>query len=148
MTAIVMNTKTGAVTEHSITANSVTPNYFGNDNGLMAFGGADDNGEPIDAQVMTGKTTWGSTLKKLVPENAFVSISGSAGAHGAVLVEIESGAQYTYPFAVLASGESLAKLGRGIRENRLALGFANIGGADFRLDALELPVTQSDSRRT
>jgi hypothetical protein len=146
MNVIVMNTRNSAVTEHQIAnATSITPSYIGTTAGIHTVGGATDAGTAIDARVMTGKTDWGTTLRKLL-ECAYVSMVG-AGKYR-VIVKTEADTEYAYPLASEAAGEAVAKLGRGIKENRMAFGFENVDGAGFRLDSLEIPIAQSSTRRT
>ena len=57
MTAIVMNTLTGAVSEHNLDFNSMTQAHAANASGLYTLGGDTDNGVSIVAEIVTGETT-------------------------------------------------------------------------------------------
>lgn len=142
--AIVLNTMTGAVSEYSgFDFQSATPTHAGNALGLYALGGDLDGAAPIDAQIITGKPQWGSSLKKFV-STVYFAMKGAGMGELTVYGEND---QYTYTFPVRASGESRCQTGRGIRENYMAFGFCNIGGAAFRLDRIEALTAQSTSRR-
>ncbi|WP_019573466.1 hypothetical protein [Curvibacter lanceolatus] len=144
MNAIVLNTLTGAVSEytnHSV--NSITPNYAGSAAGLRLLGGATDAGTPIVANVVTGKKLWGSSLKKFL-SMVYLSLQcagrGQLTVYGAVT-------SWPYIFPAFATGEARCPTGRGIRENYLAFGYSNPDGDYFRLDQIEVPVSESKSRR-
>ena len=145
MNAILLNTLTGAVSEYSnFDFQSVTPNHAGSDTGLFALGGNLDVAAPIASTVSTGKTLWGSTLKKYL-QVVFLALKGSGSGN----LSIQGAtASYTYPVTVRASGESRAVPGRGIRENYLAFTYGNVAGADFQLDRIEVVVAESGNRRT
>lgn len=145
MTTIVMNTMTGAVSEYTNFAfDGLTPTHAGSASGLFAFGGDLDNTAPIVSSVATGKKQWGSTFKKFI-EIVFFALKGSGTSRLTVIGENTS---YSYNFPVEASGESRSKPGRGIRENYLAFGYSNTDGADFQLDAIEIDLGASTTRRT
>lgn len=144
MNTIVLNTMTGAISEYSgFDFQSVTPTHAGNAVGLYALGGDLDGTAPITAQIVTGKPQWGNSLKKFV-STVYFAMKGVGAGELTVYGEND---QYTYTFPVRASGESRCLTGRGIRENYLAFGFRNIGGAAFRLDRIEALTAQSKSRR-
>lgn len=146
MNAIVLNTLTTAVTEHDLgTMHAITPSYLGDDAGLYTVGGDTDNGVDIDAVAETGCVDWGSSLMKHL-ECAFLATVGAGSCF--LNVRTKSGAMYSYSFTLASNGESQAKVGRGLRENRFAFGVANIGGVFFRLDGLEVLIAQSATRRT
>lgn len=146
MTAIVMNTLTGAVTEHSIEFQSLTANRFGSENGLFSLGGADDNGEQIEARFVTPRSSLGSPNLKGVGF-VYFAMTGDAGSSGQLLVQDDEGEEYAYEFALRDKGASRARAGQGLRENTLAIGFANLDGADFRIDSIEADITDSKTRR-
>lgn len=144
MTAIVMNTMTGAVSEYAdFDFQSITPEYAGSAVGLFVLGGDLDVAATIVASAVTGKTLMGGSLKKLL-DTIFFSIKGSGSSTATVYGEIDS---YTYEFDVLATGQSKVKPGRGIRENYMAFGYSNADGADFQLDRIEALTSQSKTRR-
>lgn len=86
---------------------------------------------------------WGDTIKKFV---AYIYFAMAATGLGRARVETRS-QTYAYEFPVQAGGVSRAVTGRGIRENYLAFGFDNVGGADFRIDAIEPKTATSSTRR-
>jgi hypothetical protein len=145
MTAIVMNTMTGAVSEYTgFDFHAITPTHVGSVNGLYELGGNLDVAALIVANAVTGKTLMGGTLKKFV-DMLFFAIKGSGTS--AAVVQGES-VSYTYAFDVTADGESRAKPGRGIRENYLAFGYTNTDGATFQLDRIEVKLAESNTRRS
>ena len=145
MNTIVLNTMTAAVTEYTNhDFDSITPTHAGSSLGLYAFGGDLDVAAPIVANIVTGKTHWGATLKKYV-DIVFFAIKGEGTGRMTVFGEKTS---YSYNFPIEQGGESRSKPGRGIRENYLAFGFSNPDGQDFQLDRIEAEVGQSGTRRT
>lgn len=144
MTTIVLNTLNGAVTEYGWAFQSLTPAHAGDAAGLYTLGGATDAGQPIVATVTTGKTQWGSSLKKFLGVVFFALKSAGTS----TLTVAGEGVGYTYPIVVRAKGESRATPGRGIRENYMAFSYSNADGADFQLDRIEVEVSQSTNRRT
>lgn len=143
MTAIVLNTLTGAVSEYDTAFHSITPTHAGDAAGLFAFGGDTDAGMPIVAQVQTPKTIQASTLKKSL-EAAYLAMQGAGSAE----VRVIGQQQWAYPFAVQADGVSRCKLGRGIQENYLGFGFGNPGGEHFQIDRIEIVMAGSKNRRS
>lgn len=141
---IVLNTRTGAVSEYDAFAfQSLTPTHAGTATGLYALGGDTDDGLPIVATVITGKTTWGTTLKKFL-DFVYFSLKGSGTSSMTVFGETTNN---VYTFPVSSTGESRSKPGRGIRENYLAFGYSNTDGADFQLDRIEVPIGEAKTRR-
>lgn len=143
MKTIVMNTLSGAVTEYDWVLTSIGPTRAGSAAGLHALGGNADAGMPIAASITTGKRLWGDTIKKFV---AYVYFAAAGTGLGRARVETRA-QTYAYEFPVQAGGVSRAVTGRGIRENYLAFGFDNVGGADFRIDAIEPKTATSNTRR-
>ena len=145
MTAIVMNTLNGAVTEYDgFMFDSITPTHAGSAVGLFALGGDTDAGQPIVARFATGKTHWGQPAKKML-DLAFVHILGTGAArmkvHGAM-------AAYEYAMVIEAQGQSRCKFGRGIRESYLAFEFSKPDGKAFSLDRIDIIIGASRTRRT
>lgn len=143
MKTIVMNTLNGAVTEYDWPITSIGPTRAGSAGGLHSLGGNSDAGQPIAASITTGKQLWGDTIKKFV---AYIYFAMTATGLGRARVETRS-QTYAYEFPVQAGGVSRAVTGRGIRENYLAFGFDNVGGADFRIDLIEPKTAASTTRR-
>lgn len=142
--AIVMNTKTGAVSEYdSFAFQSITPTHMGSATGLFQPGGDLDIDLPVVAVVKTGKTLWSASMRKFL-DAIYVSIKGTGDSIVTVDTEATS---YSYPLPIRDNGVSRAKPGRGIRENYLAFGYSNADGADFQLDRIEVPVDPSKNRR-
>lgn len=141
MTAIVLNTATGAVSEYDWTFQSLTATHAGSATGLFTLGGNTDKTAPITGQVVTGKP---GGEKMLALGNVYLTIEGSGA--GVLIVQGRS-QSWEYPVLERASGIARAKPGRGIRESRLAFGYRNVDGADFRLERIAAEVTQSTTRR-
>lgn len=144
MTTIVMNTLNGAVTEYDWTFQSITPTHAGDASGLYALGGDLDLESEIDASFTTGKTSWGTSLKKRIAM-AYFTLRGAG--NGLLRVIGESQA-WSYRFPVGVKGQSRAQPGLGIEETNLAFGYSNVNGADFILDRMELDIRESKNRRT
>jgi hypothetical protein len=145
MSAIVMNTMTGAVSEYAgFDFHAITSTHAGSAVGLYTLGGDFDVAAPIVAVAITGKTLVGSTLKKSI-QALFFALKGRGTSTATVYGE---SASYPYKFTVRANGESRADPGRGIRENYMAFGYSNTDGAAFQLDRIEALVTESNTRRS
>lgn len=149
MTTVVMNTLNAAVTEYDWSFQSITPTHAGDAAGLYLLGGDTDNAgslapTPIAATVTTGITNWGTSLKK-TPEAAFLALRGAGG--GLFHVHCP-GVSYAYPVVVQADGQTRANPGLGIKQAYLGFGYSNVAGADFHLDRIEIPLVESDSRRS
>lgn len=143
MDAICINTLNGAVTEYDGFAfQSITPDYAGNVLGLYRLGGDTDDGNPIQAEALTGKLLWADNRKKVM-DCAWLSMLGSGEGEFIVIGPVE----WRYRFPVLSTGQSRAIPGKGIRENYLCFGFANVGGVDFQLDRIEIQALESKQRR-
>jgi hypothetical protein len=141
---IVMNTKTGAVTEYdNFDFQSLTPTHAGSATGLFRLGGDNDLGEPIVASITTGKILWGATKKKFLDFIHF-AMTGSGTSELAVHTPTTT---HRYPFPVRPPGVSRAKPGKGIRENYLAFGYSNPDGADFQIDRIEAAEQPSKNRK-
>lgn len=144
MNTIAFNTLTGAVTEYTgFGFQSITPTHAGSAAGLFTLGGDTDAGQPIVAQVTTGKQLWGGSLKKTA-QMVYFSLKGEGTS---TLTVAGESAAYSYSFPVRATGESRCKPGQGIRENYLAFGYSNTDGAPFQLDRIEVLVAESKTRR-
>lgn len=145
MTAIVLNTLTGAVSEYSgFDFHAITQTHAGSAIGLYLLGGNVDVAATILSQVTAGKTLLGADKKASV-EIVFLSMKGSG--ESTLTLSGES-VSYDYPFAVLADGVSRCRPGRGFRENYAAIGYSNTDGADFQIDQIEVLNVVSTTRRT
>lgn len=152
MTAIVMNTMTGAVTEYgaSFDFNSITPTHAANASGLFALGGDTDAGVAIDAQWLGPKQ---GGVEERRPDQIYVGVRGPADSAGRVRVvaggkKVAAGTEWQYDVAVASSGISRSTSpGRGIRENYLAYGYENVDGADFSITLLQVDEVISKQRK-
>jgi hypothetical protein len=145
MTAIVVNTLNGAVTEYDWGFQSLTPTHAGaGASGLLTFGGELDGAAQITGVIRTGKTLLDSSKKKAV-EDVYFGLQGSG--EGVCLMEGAS-ESYEFPVELRSSGVSRAVPGKGIAENYMSFGYRNVAGADFRLDRIDAEVVQSKQRRT
>lgn len=145
MTAIVMNTLTGAVSEYSgFDFHAVTPTQAGTATSLYTFGGDTDAGVPIVGRFETGKTLWGSALKKRVEVVYFGTPVG--GGLGTLTVQGDA-STYQYEVTMRPQGMSRGKPGKGIRESYLAFGFSKQDGGAFTVDRVEVMIASSNTRR-
>lgn len=143
MTAIAINTLTGAVSEYDNFAfHGITPTHGGSATGLFAFGGDLDIDQPIVAQVRTPKPLREGTRKKHV-STLYFSMKGTGNFQATVFGE---GASWNYSFQGRASGQTRCITGRGIRENYTGFGFSNLAGQAFQLDRIEVEM-QTSTRR-
>ena len=140
---IVLNTLNHAVTEYSLAPQSMTPTHFGDALGLYAFGGDNDDTTPIIIRFVSGKTEWGSSLKKRV-NMVYFAVAGEGV--GELIVQTPD-TEYNYTFNIQSSGQSRAQPGKGIHENYLAFGYSNPGGESFTIDRIEVLVAESATRR-
>lgn len=144
MNTIVMNTRTGAVSEYSgFDFQSITPTHAGSAVGLYELGGDTDAGAPIVSVVTGPRLLWGSSKKKFVG-GVYFSMQGSGESECTLR---GPAAEYAYSFAVRASGESRAIPGRGFRENYFDVTYRNPDGAAFKIDQIEVMESQSTNRR-
>lgn len=145
MTTICLNTLRGAVTEYSGFAfQSITPTHAGDAVGLYLLGGNLDGTANIAASITTAKVQIGKNRRTHL-DGIFASMKGAGTATVTVIGEDVS---YDYTMTVMSDGVSRLKPGRGFRENYVAFGFANVLGADFQLDQLEILTAPSTNRRT
>ncbi len=145
MTAIVMNTMTGAVSEYDgFDFHAITPTHAGSALGLYLLGGDLDVAQPIVATVMTGKTAWAGMMQKFLG-NIYFSIRATGSA--TMLVKDET-TTYRYPVEMVAAKEPRGVPGRGIVDRFLAFGFENTDGCAFEMDAFEVTTYNSTTRRS
>jgi len=116
--------------------------YYGAaEDGLYRLDGGDDAGEPISASIMTMMTDFNSTKMKRVP-TAYVGYT----ADGKMVLRVRAvsgGELREHWFTAThrtadAPREQVIKLGRGIRSRYWQFELANVDGADFEIDKLEL----------
>lgn len=144
MTAIVMNTLSGAVSEYSrFGFHSITPTHGGSAAGLFVFGGDVDVDLPIVSLVKMPVMLRESTLKKSM-DTIYFSMKGSGDFQASVFGESQS---WSYSFQGRPAGQTRCVIGRGIRENYLGFGFSNPGGQTFAIDRIEVLMRESKNRR-
>ena len=145
MSTIVCNTLTGAVSEYTRhDFQSITPTHGGSATGLYAFGGENDVGLPVVAQLRLPATLRESTLKRQIAM-VYLSMRGKGQAEFAVY---GPGPQpWRYPFPLRDSGQTRCQVGKGIRENYLGFGLSNPAGQAFTLDRVEVLDSASKTRR-
>lgn len=152
MTAIVMNTTTGAVTEYgaSFTFNSITRTHAADGAKLHTLGGSSDNGAPISATWL-GPQLGGLAVRR--PDQVYAAVRGPAGSAGKVRVvagghKVARGTEWQYDLAVQPSGISRSQRpGLGIRENFLAYGYANVAGAPYVVSLFQVDEIMSNQRK-
>lgn len=152
MTAIVMNTRTAAVTEYgaSFAFVGITPTQAANASGLFTLGGETDAGTDISAPF---RGPYQGAEPVIVSGNVYLGIRGDTGAdQGRVRVlaggkNAARGTEWTYPLYAQGSGISRAILGRGIRENSLAFGYVNTGGAAYTIRSMQVDINGSKNRK-
>lgn len=141
MTAIVMNTGNGAVTEYDWAFQSMTPALAGSAAGLFTLGGATDAGAPITGELRSGKPG-GDVVQVL----GAAYVAGSSEGAGVLIVEGLDD-EWEYPVAARTSGVARAKPGKGIRESYLGFGYRNVAGADFRIDRIDVEIHPLKTRK-
>lgn len=146
MTTIVCNTLTGAVSEYDWTFPALTASWAGSEDGLFELGGDLDNEAEIESLITIPKTQQSGSLKNAM-EAVFVSMTGDADSTATLHVHGQA-ESWEYEFDVQAEGVSRARPGKGIKENYIGFGLANVDGADFRLDAFEVVFNESKQRRS
>lgn len=152
MTAIVMNTRTGAVTEYgsSFAFVGLTPTHAANASGLFTLGGETDAGTDITAPF---RGPYLGAEPVMVSGNVYLGIRGDEGAdQGKVRVlaggkAVARGTEWQYPLYAQSSGISRAILGRGIRENALAFGYVNTAGAAYTIRSMQVDINSSKNRK-
>lgn len=145
MTAIVINTLTGAASEYDWSLPALCATHVGSDAGLFAIGGADDAGAQIPGSWSTGVAPRATTLKTAL-ESAYLTMRGDEDSFGTFTV-FGASDSWDYEFPVRKEGVSRAVFGRGIRENVLGFGYSNLDGADFQIDSIEVKNMPSTQRR-
>lgn len=142
---IVVNTLSGAVSEYSgHDFQSITPTHGGSSDGLFAFGGDTDAGEPIVAEIRLPATLRQSTLKQQI-QMVYLSMRGQGEAEFSVL---GPGTQaWSYRFALRESEQTRCPVGKGIRENYMGFALRTPEGQAFTLDRIEVMTATSKTRR-
>lgn len=141
MTAIVVNTLSGAATEYDWAFQSLTAKHAASAAGLHTLGGDTDAGVLIAGEVRSGRPG-GQQVQSL--GNVFVAVDSPG--EGEVIVQGRA-TVWSYPIAARASGVYAISPGRGIRESYLGFGYRNTAGVAFRLDRIDAEIEQSTTRR-
>lgn len=145
MTAITVNTLTGAVSEYTRhDFQSITPSHGGSASGLYAFGGDTDAGLPIQSSLRLPVTLRENTLKQQIAM-VYLSMQGQGEAEFTVFGS--GGQAWSYPFPLRDSGQTRCPVGKGIRENYLGFGLSTPAGQAFTLDRVEVLSVKSKTRR-
>ncbi|WP_034406175.1 hypothetical protein [Comamonas thiooxydans] len=145
MTAITVNTLTGAVSEYTRhDFQSITPSHGGSASGLYAFGGDTDAGLPIQSSLRLPVTLRENTLKQQIAM-VYLSMQGQGEAEFTVFGP--GGQAWSYPFPLRDSGQTRCPVGKGIRENYLGFGLSTPAGQAFTLDRVEVLSVKSKTRR-
>lgn len=142
MTAIVMNTLTGAVTEYDWAFKSLTATRAADDAGLYTQGGDTDNGAAIVAE-MRGRKAGGEKMQSV--STVYFTLQGPIA--GVAIVQGNTAA-WEFPVEARPGGVCAADTAKGIREVYLGFGFRNAAGADFRIDRIDADVAVSNYRRS
>ena len=144
MNTIICNTRNGAVSEYTgFGFQSVTPTHAGSANGLFKFGGDADIDQLIVTNIRLPRTLRENTLKTHI-DMVYVSILGAGSAKLHVHTPDKD---WSYDFALRASGQTRCEVGKGIRENYLGFGLSNPQGQHFKLDRIEVLEAASTTRR-
>jgi hypothetical protein len=120
MTAITVNTLTGAVSEYTRHDFRASRQAMAAAPGLYAFGGDTDAGLPIQSSLRLPVTLRENTLKQQIAM-VYLSMQGQGEAEFTVF---GSGGQLVYPFPLRDSGQTRCPVGKGIRENYLGFGLS------------------------
>jgi hypothetical protein len=141
--AWVMNADNNAVTRYEdwgVNAGAkFKGKYIGSGiDGVYELEGASDDGVQIDASVSLPRTDFGVSQKKGV-QYAYVSARGDGNL--VLNVAADDGTRYEYPCVVRSETEIVnarAVLGKGLKGRYFQLDIANVDGADFEIDTVEL----------
>jgi len=150
--AWVMNTETTGLSAYdnfdfvSIAAHDGTL-YVASNGGIFRLGGDADNGQSIDANVLTGFLDFNSPQTKRISD-IYV---GYTGGEMEFDVETYDGPQEVYTYAmeereVDAPRNNRLKVGRGLSSRYWRFGLRNLNGADFQIYDIETVVGISKRR--
>lgn len=117
--------------------------YAGGPSGLVAFGGTDDDGAPIEWSLRTFLMDFGTSKFKRVPD-CFIG----ARTDGQLVLKVitrdpGTGAQSTDWYVVKSTpaagpGTGKVKVGRGLKSTWWAVELVNVAGASLELDSISL----------
>lgn len=147
---LAMNTEKFGLTNYSVAFNSFAVfngvTLAANAIGIFALTGDTDNGAIISARAKAGQTDFGDSRHKRV-KTAYVGLR----TRGEMVLRVtaDEGDEYEYPVISTGSADlhtERVKLGRGLKGRYWQPEIANVNGADFDLDSIEL-VPELLSRR-
>lgn len=150
----VVNNENGAPSEYAnFPFNSmarVGQNYYGaSETGLYLMGGDRDDGDPIQARILTGEMDFGSPQIKRV-ERAYMGYSTTGDLVLKVIATVNgTHTEFWYRATPLRTGEvtqTRVPIGRGIDSRYWQFELVNTDGADFELDRLDLQVLNLQRR--
>jgi hypothetical protein len=111
-------------------------NYAANDQGLFELTGSDDDGTPIAASILTGKSDLGTVQHKRM---AYVYVGASSDNGLQLAVHTDNGETNTYTVtAAELMGNSRTAIGKGLRSKYWQFEITNIDGGDFELESFEM----------
>lgn len=121
-------------------------NYYGlNSAGLHLLGGDTDNGADINAVITTGRSDFDDPRTKKL---ALLYAGARTEDTMLLTARVDNNDEYTYEFT--SDSENVAptrvKLGRGLAGRYWSFELSNQNGADFEIDALDIPL-QPNTRR-
>lgn len=111
--------------------------YFGaGPTGLYELSGDTDDGEPIEASILTGKSDLGTVQHKRMP---YVYVGASSDNGLQLLVHTDNGETNTYTVtAAELMGNSRTAIGKGLRSKYWQFEITNVDGGDFELESFEM----------
>lgn len=123
--------------------------YAADSSGVYALdtGGVDDGSAEIPANITTGDLDFANEFQKRVPD-----IYAALRADGDMTVSVSMDEQTTYQYTLTTHGvtrlkQRRVKIGKGVKGKYCRVGVANVSGADFDLDTLNITATLSKNRR-
>lgn len=145
MTAITVNTLTGAVSEYTRhDFQSITPNHGGSASGLYAFGGDTDAGLPIQSTLRLPITLRENTLKQQIAM-VYLSMQGQAKPSSRSSARARRDGRIRFHCATVA--RRAARWARASGKNYLGFGLSTPAGQAFTLDRVEVLSVKSKTRR-
>ncbi len=143
---VVLNSETTSVTEYTNTPfNSIAHSggrLFASDGeGIVEFGGQDDDGTSIEAYITTKLFSFSRGARKRI-ERAYIGLRNDTPIVLKVLYRDDStGSRKEYWYTIDSTSESLreqrVKIGKGINGHYFQFTLSNTKGGDFELDTLE-----------
>jgi hypothetical protein len=111
-------------------------NYAAGDDGLFELTGDTDDGTPISASILTGKSDLGTVQLKRM---AYVYVAASADGGLSMIVHTDDGQtnEYAVTARELMNG-SRTGVGKGLRSRFWQVELTNTDGGDFEIESIEL----------